>query len=72
MKILFDFLPLILFFATFKFAEGSADAAAAFATQYFGFLVQGGQVGSKEAPVLLATMVVIAATLGQEVEQYFH
>ena len=65
MKILLDFLPLILFFATFKFTEGSADAAAAFATQHFGFLVQGGAVGPKEAPVLLATMVVIAATLTQ-------
>jgi len=65
MKILLDFLPLILFFATFKFAEGSADAAAAFATQHFGFLVQGGVVGASEAPVLLATLVVIAATLTQ-------
>lgn len=65
MKILLDFLPLILFFATFKFTEGNADAAAAFATQHFGFLVQGGVVGAKEAPVLLATLVVIAATLTQ-------
>ncbi|MBT9458284.1 MAG: septation protein A [Burkholderiaceae bacterium] len=65
MKILLDFLPLILFFATFKFAEGSADAAAAFASQHFGFLVQGGVVGASEAPVLLATLVVIAATLTQ-------
>jgi intracellular septation protein len=67
MKLLLDFLPLILFFATFKYAEGSADAAAAFATQHFGFLVQGGQVGPNEAPVLLATLVVIAATLSQVV-----
>lgn len=65
MKILLDFLPLILFFATFKFAEGNADAAAAFATQHFGFMVQGGLVGAKEAPVLLSTMVVIVATLIQ-------
>lgn len=65
MKILLDFLPLILFFGTFKFAEGNADAAAAFATEHFGFMVQGGTVGASEAPVLLATMVVIAATLIQ-------
>jgi intracellular septation protein len=65
MKILLDFLPLILFFATFKFAEGNADAAAAFATEHFGFLVQGGMVGASEAPVLLSTLVVIAATLVQ-------
>lgn len=65
MKLLLDFLPLLLFFATFKFTEGRAEAAAAFASQHFGFLVQGGVVGAREAPVLLATMVVIAATLSQ-------
>lgn len=65
MKLLLDFLPLILFFAVFKGAEGHADAAAAFATEHFGFLVSGGVVGSQEAPVLLATLVVIVATLAQ-------
>ncbi|NCT81847.1 MAG: septation protein A [Comamonadaceae bacterium] len=65
MKLLLDFLPLILFFAVFKGAEGQPDAAAAFATQHFGFLVQGGVVGPQEAPVLLATVVVMVATLAQ-------
>ncbi len=65
MKLLLDFLPLILFFAVFKGAEGHADAAAAFATEHFGFLVSGGIVGAKEAPVLLATLVVMLATLAQ-------
>ena len=65
MKLLLDFLPLILFFVAFKGAEGNPDAAAAFATQHFGFLVQGGVVGPKEAPVLLATVVVMLATLAQ-------
>ena len=65
MKLLLDFLPLILFFIAFKGAEGSPDAAAAFATQHFGFLVQGGVVGPQEAPVLLATVVVMVATLAQ-------
>ncbi|MFG6440856.1 septation protein A [Roseateles sp. LKC17W] len=65
MKLLLDFLPLILFFIAFKGAEGNPDAAAAFATQHFGFLVQGGVVGPKEAPVLLATVVVMLATLAQ-------
>ncbi|PTT78320.1 septation protein A [Pelomonas sp. HMWF004] len=65
MKILLDFLPLILFFVAFKGAEGNPDAAAAFATQHLGFLVQGGIVGPQEAPVLLATVVVMAATLAQ-------
>jgi len=65
MKLLLDFLPLILFFVVFKGAESHADAAAAFATEYFGFLVSGGVVGAQEAPVLLATLVVMVATLAQ-------
>lgn len=65
MKLLFDFLPLILFFATFRYAEGHKDWAAAFATEHFGALVSGGAVGQAEAPVLLSTLMVIAATLTQ-------
>jgi intracellular septation protein len=65
MKLLFDFLPIVLFFGTFKYAEAHKDWAAAFATGQFGFLVAGGTVGSAEAPVLLATLAVIAATLAQ-------
>ena len=65
MKILFDFLPILLFFGTFKYAEGQKDWAARFASEHFGFLVSGGVVGTTEAPVLLATMVVIVATLAQ-------
>ncbi len=65
MKLLLDFLPIVLFFLTFKVAEGRADAAAAFATEHFGGLVSGGVVGATEAPILLATLVVILATLAQ-------
>ncbi|RYH06326.1 MAG: septation protein A, partial [Alphaproteobacteria bacterium] len=65
MKLLLDFLPLILFFVAFKGAESNPETAAAFATEHFGFLVQGGVVGAQEAPVLLATVVVMAATLAQ-------
>lgn len=65
MKLLLDFLPILLFFGTFKFAEGRKDWAADFATQHLGFLVSGGKVGPAEAPVLLATVVVILATLAQ-------
>ena len=65
MKLLLDFLPLILFFGTFKYAEGHEDWAAAFATEHLGFLVAGGHVGRAEAPVLLATVVVMAATIAQ-------
>jgi intracellular septation protein len=65
MKLLFDFLPIILFFTTFKVAEGRKDWAAQFASDQFGFMVSGGVVGPDEAPVLLATVVVILATLAQ-------
>lgn len=65
MKLLFDFLPIVLFFGAFKYAQAHTDWAAAFATQHFGFLVSGGVVGTEEAPVLLATLVVIVATLAQ-------
>jgi intracellular septation protein len=65
MKLLFDFLPILLFFGAFKYAEHNKEWAAAFATQHFGGIVSGGVVGAAEAPVLLATIVVIAATLAQ-------
>jgi len=65
MKILFDFLPIVLFFGMFKYAEGHKDWAATTATDWLGFMVSGGVVGPSEAPVLLATVVVIIATLAQ-------
>jgi intracellular septation protein len=67
MKLLLDFLPIILFFGTFKFAESHTDWAADFATQHFGSIVAGGSVSTTQAPVLLATVVVIAATVAQVV-----
>jgi intracellular septation protein len=65
MKILFDFLPIVLFFGMFKYAEAHKDWAANTATQWLGFMVSGGVVGPVEAPVLLATVVVIVATFAQ-------
>ncbi len=65
MRLLFDFLPIILFFGTFKYAESNKDWAGRFASEYFGSIVSGGVVGPAEAPVLLATLVVIVATLVQ-------
>ncbi|MBP6899565.1 MAG: septation protein A [Burkholderiaceae bacterium] len=65
MKLLLDFLPILLFFATFKYAEGHKDLAANFATEHLGWMVAGGTVGPAEAPVMLATVVVILASLVQ-------
>ena len=62
MKIFFDFLPLLLFFAVGKYADSNAAWAARFATDHFGFMVSGGVVGTEEASALLATIVVIIAT----------
>lgn len=65
MKILFDFLPVILFFGMFKYADAHKDWAAATATEHLGFMVSGGVVGPMVAPMLLATVVVILATAAQ-------
>ncbi|WP_077037796.1 septation protein A [Pelomonas sp. KK5] len=65
MKLLLDFLPLLLFFGSFKYADQHQDWAAAFTSEHFGFMVSGGKVGPEEAPMLLATLVVIVATLLQ-------
>ncbi len=65
MKLFLDFLPIILFFGVFKIADVNAEAAARFATEHLGFAVSGGVVGVDEAPVLLATVVVMVASLVQ-------
>ena len=62
MKLLFDFLPIVLFFGMFKYAEADPQWASSFASQYLGFAVAGGSVATSIAPVLLATAVVILAT----------
>ncbi len=65
MKLLLDFLPILLFFGMFKYAEARPEWAAATASDWLGFMVSGSVVGPAEAPVLLATVVVIVATLVQ-------
>ncbi len=65
MKLLLDFLPILLFFGTFKYTESHKEWAAAFATEHLGWMVAGGTVGTTEAPVMLATVVVVIASLVQ-------
>jgi intracellular septation protein len=65
MKLLLDFLPILLFFGAFKYADSHREWASRFATEHLGFVVSGGTVGPQEAPVLLATLVVIVATAAQ-------
>jgi len=65
MKLFLDFLPLILFFGVFQYADKNKAWAADLATHAFGFMVSGGIVGAQEAPVLLATVVMSIITLLQ-------
>jgi intracellular septation protein len=65
MKILLDFLPIIAFFASYKWASGHAALVAAWLTQHFGSLVAGGVVGDKEAPTMLATLLVVVIAVVQ-------
>ena len=60
MKPLFDLFPVILFFATFKFAENSPDMAMDLASR-----VIGDGLTTMTAPVFLATIVAILATVCQ-------
>lgn len=61
MKLLFDLFPVILFFAAFKYAGSHPDAAA----DWVGTLLGGTAVNTAQAPILLATVVVILATMAQ-------
>jgi intracellular septation protein len=65
MKILFDLFPVILFFAAFKFAEGHKLAAAQWLDALFAAIGLGGAFAQDQAPIMLATVVVILATCGQ-------
>jgi intracellular septation protein len=61
MKLLFDLFPVILFFATFKYYGSNPEGAAALAGSLLGSAV----LDVKQAPILLATVVVIVATMAQ-------
>ncbi len=65
MKLLFDLFPVILFFIVFKIAGADPEAAQVVGSHYLAFLVAGGEVTLKQAPILLSTAVAILATCGQ-------
>lgn len=60
MKFLFDIFPVILFFTSFKLAEGSPDTALFYAQQFMG-----DGVTAMTAPVFIATVIAILATFCQ-------
>ncbi len=65
MKLLFDLFPVILFFTAFKVAEGRKEATAGLLGGVFGALGLPGAFPPDQAPILLATAVVIIATIAQ-------
>lgn len=67
MKLLFDLFPVILFFITFKFSGNNPESAA----NLVGTLLGSTTVDIKMAPILLATVVVIVATVAQIVWVHF-
>lgn len=65
MKMLFDLFPVILFFITFKVAESRKEDTAHLLDGLFGSLGLAGAFAPDQAPILLATVVVILATFAQ-------
>jgi len=61
MKLLFDLFPVILFFVAYNYSEKNPETAAAWVSSLMG----DSAVDIKQAPILLATVVVIAATVAQ-------
>ncbi|MBK7416969.1 MAG: septation protein A [Dechloromonas sp.] len=61
MKLLFDLFPVILFFVAFKYSEKNPELAASWVSSLMGSAT----VDPKIAPILLATVVVILATIAQ-------
>jgi len=72
MKLLFDLLPVILFFAAFKLAGMQPEASLTLAQRWLGPLMIDGTVPAGQAPILLATAVAIAASLLQVGWQLAH
>ena len=65
MKFLFDLFPIALFFGVFRWGEHNKEAAHGLVQQYLGGLISGGDAATSSAPILLATIVGIIATLLQ-------
>ena len=61
MKLLFYFFSVILFFVAFKYSEKNPEMAASWVASLMGSAA----VDPKIAPILLATVVVIVATIAQ-------
>jgi len=65
MKLLFDLLPVILFFVTYKVAGSFPQQSIVMAGAALGWMVGDGTVPDGQAPILLATAVAIIASVLQ-------
>ena len=65
MKRLFDFLPVVLFFAALRYAQDQREWATAVATSLFSLWAADTSIGKNEAPVLLAIAATVLSTLAQ-------
>jgi intracellular septation protein len=64
-KLLFDYIPLILFFLVYKVAGMHPEAAYALAQSFLGPLVAGTGLQADQGPIMLATVTVVVATVVQ-------
>ena len=64
-KLLFDYIPLILFFLVYKVAGMHPEAAYTLAQSFLGPLVAGSGLQADQGPIMLATVTVIVATVVQ-------
>jgi len=62
MKFLFDLFPVIFFFASFKVSEAHPQAAANLIGPLLGTIGLAATITAKQAPILVATLVVMLAT----------
>lgn len=62
MKFLFDILPLIVFFATYKWGGSNEAAAQALVNGNLSGIISGGAITASQAPIIVATIAGIAAT----------
>lgn len=65
MKLLFDLLPLLVFFVTLEVADMYPAGSVVHATERLGTFVSSGLLGAREAPALLATTLSLAVALVQ-------
>ncbi|MEI7970705.1 MAG: septation protein A [Betaproteobacteria bacterium] len=65
MKLLFDLIPVIVFFVAYSGAERLPGPATAFTGILLGAIGLGQDFPANQVPILLATSLAIVATLGQ-------